>query len=185
MNKAKAKNLGYIGSIPSAAPRDSDSWFTPSIYLDAAREALGCRDFDFDPFSSAEANQMVRAKRYFTIADDAFTTEWPKCKNLWINPPYGQGVCGKAIQRICDQYKKGRFESAVVLVNNATDTKWFHQLASIASHMVFTDHRISFWNADGKHQSGNTRGQCFLVIGPQTVSQTRLTLGRYGLVVKL
>ena len=181
--KADANKLAYIGSIPGV--RDSDSWFTPAVYLDSARDALGCVNFDFDPFSSAEANEQVRAKKYFTIDDDALNTEWPYSRNVWINPPYGQGICGAAIRRVCDQFEKGRFLHGVVLVNNATDTKWFHQLSGVASHIVFTDHRISFWNADGKHQSGNTRGQCFFVLGPAKVGRIRDTLGRHGLVVKL
>lgn len=161
--KAMSSRLAYVGSRPGVKDpsRDSDSWYTPACYLDAARKVLG--GIDLDPFSSYEANRKVRATQYLTVSYDSIANEWPKARTVWMNPPYSAGLCGKAAERFIDQYKKGRFDHGIVLVNNATDTKWFKVLAQHAAAVAFTDHRISFWNADGKAVSGNTRGQCFLL----------------------
>lgn len=173
MDTANRNTLGYVGSKPGAkdATRDSDSWFTPPQYVAAAREILQRKDgrIAFDPFSSDDANNHpehgVNAARYFTISDDALTSDWPRLRagGVWVNPPYGQGICTRAIERVIEQYQAGRFSLAIVLVNNATDTRWFQAMARIAAARCDTHHRIAFWNTDGKRMSGNTRGQTFFL----------------------
>lgn len=161
-NKADVNRLGYVGSTPGKK-RDSDSWYTPDRYLDAARTVL--QGFDFDPFSSEAANGRVKATAFYTEADDALTTEWPPVRSVWMNPPYSNGLCAKAVARFVEEYRQGLFTEGIVLVNNATDTHWWDDLMRQASAVCFTDHRISFWNEDGKASSGNTRGQAFVYFG--------------------
>lgn len=64
--KADANSLAYIGSKPGtsrALKRESDSWYTPERYTEMVRDVMG--DIDLDPYSSAFANQRVRAKKFF------------------------------------------------------------------------------------------------------------------------
>jgi len=63
--------------------------------------------------------------------------------------------------RFMDEFARGAFDEGVVLVNNSTETKWFQRALGEASAVCFTNHRIAFWNTDGKAVSGNTRGQAF------------------------
>ena len=167
---ASRTSLGYVGSIPGkAAPgRDSDSWFTPTQYVTASRKALGGR-IDLDPFSPDAANRVVKAEVRWRAADDAFAQDWANVTQgadgsvtAFMNPPYSSGLCGRAITRFVEEFQNGHITRGIVLVNNATDTKWFSSAMSAASAVCFTDHRIAFWNADGKAVSGNTRGQAFL-----------------------
>lgn len=167
---ADVRKLGYVGAQPGAK-RDSDSWFTPPEYIDAAREALGGR-ITLDPFSSHHANEVVRADRYFTEEDDAFAQVWAaavaplESPTVWMNPPYSGQLVAAAVDRFLNEYALRSFAEGVFIVNNATETRWFQRSFSMASAVCFTDHRISFWNADGKKQSGNTRGQAFFYFGP-------------------
>ncbi len=161
-NSANANRLGYVGKRPgSSIRRDSDSWFTPARYLDAARSVLG--RIDLDPFSSPLANLTVRARHYFTESDDAFTKTWD-AGTVWMNPPYGRS-CRAAVEKFVEQFVSGHFQSGIVLVNNATETKMFQLLLATGAAVCFTNHRISFTNRDGKRISGNTRGQAFFYFG--------------------
>lgn len=165
-NKANVKKLGYVGKQPGASKRDSDSWYTPVKYIDSARTVLG--GIELDPFSSTEANKNVRAQKFFTEQDNALELDWNTvdCRTVWMNPPYGR-LMGKAVDKFVQEYSTNKFDAAVVLCNNATDTKWFQRLYEKASAVCFTDHRIQFMNVDGKNVSGNTRGQIFVYFGTE------------------
>lgn len=170
-SRADKKKLGYVGSTPgSKAGRDSNAWFTPTRYIDAAREALG-GVIDLDPFSDTKANEKINARKFFSEHDDAFIQDWslgqqkPNKLTVWMNPPYSGALCSAAVSMFIDEYEKGSFAEGIFLVNNATETKWFQRAFTVASAVVFTNHRISFWNIDGKAVSGNTRGQAFFYFG--------------------
>jgi len=51
-----------------------NEWYTPTEYLEAAREVLG--GFDLDPASSDAAQKIVKAQNYFTKSDDGLQKEW-------------------------------------------------------------------------------------------------------------
>lgn len=162
-SKADKTKLGYIGKKPGVA-RDSDSWYTPSKYVESARTVLG--GFELDPFSSLIANKTIKATKFFTVEDDGLTQPWnlSNQKSVWMNPPYGKTM-SLAVDKFVEEYEKGSFESGIVLSNNATDTKWFAKLATKAAAFCFTNHRIQFENFDGKASSVNTRGQVFAYFG--------------------
>ena len=166
---ADTNRLGYVGRTPTEKPRDADSWFTPPEYLDSIRTIMG--DIDLDPFTSETANETVRAGRIFTTQNSAFENDWKVCEKarVFMNPPYSTGLCGRAVNRFMNQFEAGNFAEGIVLVNNATDTRWFRTLVKYCGAVCFTDHRISFWNADRKHISGNTRGQAFFYFGERRV----------------
>jgi len=146
------------------------------------RQALGGA-IALDPFSSPEANRTVQALQILTAADDALSCDWPRVRSAFMNPPYSAGLCGKAIARFVQEFRNGTFEAGIVLVNNATETRWFQQIARAASALCFTDHRIQFESLDGKRSSNNTRGQCFLYLGPNPEPFARVMT--FGLITYL
>ncbi len=164
---ADANTLGYVGKKPgSKGPtgRDSNAWFTPTKYTDMVREVMG--EIDLDPFSEESANTRVKAARYFDINDDAHEQVWFETSGkVFMNPPYGRGVMAKAVDTFLDNYSNGMISEAIVLVNSSTDTKWFQNLQEAATVICFTRGRIAFENVDGKHISGNTKGQAFIYFG--------------------
>jgi phage N-6-adenine-methyltransferase len=185
MTKASANKLGYIGSVPGAKQdgRDSDSWYTPSRYIESARKAMG--SIDLDPFSSEEANKKVKAKRFLTANDDAIECKWPLTAsggNVWMNPPYSAKLVKPAVHRLSCEIEAGRVRNAIVLVNNATDTQWFQFMLRRCQAVCFTAGRIAFENNDGKNISGNTRGQAFLYFGNDAASFGR-EFAQYGIVL--
>jgi phage N-6-adenine-methyltransferase len=179
--KADAGRLGYVGAKP--AGRKSNDWFTPVGYLDSARVVL--QGIDLDPFSSEEANGAVKAHRFYTEEDDAFRQDWT-ARTIWMNPPYSGKLVAEATGRFMDEFGRGSFRGGIVLVNNATETRWFQRALREAAAVCFTDHRISFWSTDGKNNPGaNTRGQAFILFGVDYLEAFEAEFSKYGKVVLL
>lgn len=162
--KADSNTLAYIGAKPGTDQRDSDDWHTPSTYTEMAREVMG--GIDLDPFSSKSANRSVKAVRFFDVYSNALERDWFEDKGrVFMNPPYGREILPKAIRAFLGHWIDGTISEAVVLVNNATETIWFQSLLCHATAVCFPGRRIAFENTDGKHVSGNTRGQAFFYFG--------------------
>jgi ParB family chromosome partitioning protein len=145
---------------------ESNEWYTPKIYIDAARYVLG-GTISLDPASCPEANKTVQANCYHTKGIDGLLEQW--YGTVWLNPPYGK-TNSKSNQEIwgcklVKEYKSSRVTKAILLVNAATDTKWFHLLMSEASAMCLTNHRIAFINSEGQ-QNQPTHGNAFFYFGP-------------------
>lgn len=143
---------------PIAYNRNSTTdWHTPFEYIEAARIVLG--GIDLDPASSELANQTVKATEYFTTDDNGLNHEWHG--RIWLNPPFASGL----IERFVDKLLASSFEAAIILVDNATETRWFRKLADNSSAIVFTTGRINFFKG-GTHEAGSpTRGQTFFYFG--------------------
>lgn len=178
INLANPNKLSYVGSIPKKI-RDSDSWYTPRKYIDAAVEVLDT--IELDPYSSEFANNIVNAKVFYTIKNPCNLKEWD-FHTVWMNPPYSSGGIKQAVDKFIQEYKKYKF-NAIVLTNNATETKWFQTLAELSTAMCFTNHRISFENVDGKNKSNNTRGQVFFYFG-NDVNKFIHVFNKFGLILK-
>jgi len=138
---------------------ESNEWFTPAQYVEAARRVMG--GFDTDPATSPAANQTIKATATHTRQDDGLRHQWHG--RVWLNPPYG-GLSGPFIAKLVEEYEAGRVTEAVILVNaNSTETKWF---APMWQHtLCFTDHRIDFISPTGA-KNGSTHGSVFIYLGP-------------------
>lgn len=136
-------------------------WYTPGDYIELARKVMG--SIDTDPASNDVANETVKAAVYHTIDNCGLEKEWHG--NVWLNPPYATKVVDSFIAKLIEEYKAGRTRQAVLLVNNATDTKWFADAVSAASVACFKTGRIAFINTDGNAVRGAAQGQIFLYFG--------------------
>jgi hypothetical protein len=122
------------------AQSDQNDWRTPRKFLDAAREVLG--GIDLDPATSAEANETVKAAKFYTEADDGTIQPWKG--TVWLNPPYG-GLARNFIERLVREYQVGNVTAACALVNShPTETKWFQELFEYAICFIEGRGTISF-----------------------------------------
>ena len=136
----------------------NNEWYTPSEYIEAARECMG--SIDTDPASNDIAQKVVQAETYYTIETNGLEREWNG--NVWMNPPYSSDLIYQFIEKL--KTERGNYNQAIVLVNNATETKWFYELVSLSSCVCFPKARIKFYMPDGK-TGAPLQGQAILYIG--------------------
>jgi phage N-6-adenine-methyltransferase len=159
-----------------SANSGENEWYTPPEYIEAARDVMG--SIDLDPASCETAQANVKAKRFCTIDDDGLVKKWTG--NVWLNPPYSKESIGQFAAKLITE--SARITQAIVLVNNATDTAWFHELASIASAVCFLRGRVKFLDQTGKPANTPVQGQAVLYVGPN-VEHFRSRFSTFGLVV--
>jgi ParB family chromosome partitioning protein len=135
-----------------------NEWYTPKYIIDAARKTMG--SIDLDPASSEIANRTVQATTFYTKEDNGLMQLW--YGNIWLNPPYSKDLIRQFISAV--RNKRSEYDQAIILVNNATETRWFQDLLNVASAVCFVDTRIKFLDIYGKPGSP-LQGQVILYIG--------------------
>lgn len=154
---------------------DSYEWFTPAEYIEAARIVMG--GIDLDPASCAEANNVVKAKRFYTKQDNGLDHKWSG--RIWLNPPYNMPLIEGFTNRAIESYKSSAIEQAIVLTNNSTDTGWFHALAEYP--FCLTRGRVKFWqpNSEGL---GARQGQAIFYLG-NSIKKFAAKFSKFGIIV--
>jgi hypothetical protein len=159
-------------------------WFTPEAYLDAARAVLGA--IDLDPASTAEANETVRAARFYTAADSGLADGNPWAGRVWLNPPYSHPEIDDFSERLCREWDAGTVTAALVLVNNGTETGWFQEMAKRSAAVCFPRGRLGgeggFWHPIRGYASP-LQGQAVLYLGDEVAAFVR-EFGRFGYVAQ-
>ncbi len=96
----------------------SDEWYTPSYIIDRVHQVIGLPDLD--PASSAAANQVIQAKKYFTRENNALEQTWANQPvSVFLNPP-GAKLGNKSItalfwQKLMDLRAKGLLSEAIFM----------------------------------------------------------------------
>jgi ParB family chromosome partitioning protein len=120
---------------------------------------------DLDPASTAEANAVVGAARWYGVDDDALEQPWEG--RVWMNPPYSQPLIERFCDRLVEAHKAGDVTEACVLVNNATETQWFRTLGDGLSAVCFPTGRVRFWHPDTDKGSTPLQGQAVVYFGKE------------------
>ena len=135
-------------------------WYTPPYIIEMAREVMG--SIDLDPFSSAKANEIVKAKRYFTIADDGlYNRIWKG--NVWMNHPFGRKLNKLAIEKLTNQYIMGHITQSCCITFASTSEKWFRPLLDFPQCYIYG--RINYLLPNGQVKKGVTKGSVVTYMG--------------------
>lgn len=158
----------------------NEEWYTPKEYIEAAREVMG--SIDLDPASCDEAQKTVKAGTYYTKQDNGLFKPW--FGNVWMNPPYSAGRVEYFIRRLVEQYADDNVKSAIVLVNNATDTDWFQTLMYVTSGLCLVRSRIKF-NVNATKKLGTPlQGQVIAYVGTDHCEKFYSVFRKFGTVMK-
>lgn len=139
----------------------NNEWYTPARHIELARQVMG--GIDCDPATSEIANQTVKAKTFFTAADNGLTQTWGG--RIWMNPPYAQPLINDFAEAVAVKFQSGEIDQACILVNNATETQWFQRMLSVASAVCFPKSRIKFLDPKGKPNGAPLQGQAIIYMG--------------------
>lgn len=153
-------------------------WYTPEKYIEAARDVLG--SIELDPASSELANEHVQAAQYYTEEEDGLEQPWGG--KVWLNPPYSSGLIEPFTRKLCGAYNRGDVPEAVLLVNNATETKWFQRVLQHASAVCLPKGRIRYINPDREETNSPLQGQAFLYLG-DALGQFANTFEQFGTIL--
>lgn len=159
---------------------ESNEYYTPAVYIEAARELMGA--IDLDPATCPTAQAHIQAVCHFTEQDDGLAHEWGG--RVWLNPPYGkignessQGVWG---QKLIAEHKAGRVTEGVLLVRAAVGYEWFELLWDVLP-VCFARERLSFIRADGNDDGQSKQGTAFFYVG-NNLEKFKSVFGRFGRV---
>lgn len=161
----EVKDIKKVSGAHIGNNSGENEWYTPSHIIDLAKEVFG-GSIDLDPASSLTANEQVGAEFYFNADDNGLEKDW--FGDVWLNPPYAQPLMSQFAEKVVyEKYRLGPnpYTSCIILVNNATETKWFQLLAKESSAICFPQSRIRFWHPD--RVSSPLQGQAIIYIGKE------------------
>ena len=98
---------------------------------------------DLDPASTPPANTVVQARQFYSLEDDGLAHDWHG--RVWLNPPYVNALVTQFCEKLAESVPAGTVTAAIVLVNNATETRWFRTLSDLARRSVFRLGACRFW----------------------------------------
>lgn len=162
-NSAAAKEVmrDAVKKAHVAHNSGDNEWYTPSKHIELARSVMG--GIDCDPATSEVANRTVQAETIFTAQDDGRAQTWRG--RVWMNPPYAQPLMGDFAEAVSAKFESGEIEQACILVNNATETKWFQRMLEASSAVCFPKSRIKFLDPEGNASGAPLQGQAIVYMG--------------------
>lgn len=128
----------------------TDDWATPPAYVAQLAREFRVGRFTLDPCAT---DATAKADTYYTIEENGLEQPWDGA--VFVNPPYSDPApwVRKAL------VEAPRCEIIVMLLPNATDTEWFHDLvlAQMAVRLVRGRIRFHGWMGApiGSPRAGN------------------------------
>jgi len=141
----------------------SNEWYTPALYIEAARSVMG--GIDLDPASCEMANRAVKATRYYTQSENGLAQPWHAL--IWLNPPFSEQ--GKWCKKLLREYERGAISHAVF------QGLWRYPIC-------FADHQVIF-NRPGASPYHIYHGVCFVYLGPNEARFIEV-FSKFGTVVQ-
>lgn len=163
-------------SMPVYEGEEQDERLTPSKYITSAKKVIG--RWLTDPAASRHRD-IIKSSTSFNYYkhDNGLSKTWG-ISTIWLFPPYYDTA--RFVKKLLD----GESNTAIVLVNNETESKWFKDLWNRANAVVFHTGKIQFEIPEGEAYTGPDCGQVFFYLGhyPDKFLEE---FTKYGVGVKL
>lgn len=181
-------NTLFDTDIQPAPASKSAEWYTPPVYIEAARSVLG--SIDLDPASCAEANRIVKAAAYYTQQDNGLAHPWSG--RIWLNPPFGRSarMMGQRrstialfTEKLLQEYTSSNIEQAIALVTTEVNVRWYYPLLQYP--ICFPDHRVHFIVPGGASRGKTSQmfGTSFVYLGAN-IEQFINIFSQFGVIMK-
>lgn len=161
-----------------------DEWMTPQWVISAVMEAAGVSLIGLDPCSTAEANEVVKAAKYYTKEQNGLAQDWWIHGFAWCNPPYSDPR--PWVEKMAANPAKGGPQMGALLMNTATETKAGQMLLNWARYVWFPNKRIQFVAPtdlrDVYKSNSNRSGQMIGFFGVGNLNTVKLR--KHGVVVE-
>jgi len=136
-----------------------DDYYTPPHIVECVRGALGA--IDLDPASHVAANEVIRARRFFTRDQRGELQPW--AGRVYLNPPFSDWPTW--VPKVLQEVAGGAVEAIVTLGASRTLTaNYFQPLLKRADAFCVVGGRNPFWGLTVESESP-TDGHFLLYIG--------------------
>jgi DNA N-6-adenine-methyltransferase (Dam) len=158
----------------------TDEWYTPRLYVDAAREVMG--DIDLAPAGCAEAAKVTGIANYYSRENSGLDNSWHG--RVWCNPPYERKLMLAFAKKFVEQ--KPNIQEAIILVSAKPDTRWSDLYLNHCNAVCYHKGRIKFvYGPDPEAPTEvNPHGTAFYYFGPN-VDAFKKVFSRFGKVARL
>lgn len=130
---------------------------TPAFIVESARRTMG--SIDLDPASNSIANQVVKAKQFFTA--NGLTQLWTG--NVWMNHPFDRHQNAWWVDKLISSYTHGDVSQACCITFASTSEKWFRPLLRFPQ--CYLSPRTNYIRLDGTPAKGVTKGSVVTYLG--------------------
>jgi transcriptional regulator with XRE-family HTH domain len=123
----------------------SETWTTPKEFLEPLYRVFGV--FDLDPCSPTSDGHttFVKARAYFTEADDGLSLPW--FGRVFMNPPYGRSI-HKWTAKAKAEVDQGNAEVVVGILPARLDTRYAHRDIKGSASVFFLQGRLKFGSVE-------------------------------------
>lgn len=130
---------------------ERSEWHSPIEVVEAARAVMG--GIDLDPASCAQANEIIKAEKFYSVRDDGLKHPWSG--RVWLNPPYGR-FAPIFVKRFSELFSAGSIEQGILLLGtHHLTTEWIGPLFSHKSIICFPTKRLQFSDSRSRPAHGS------------------------------
>lgn len=156
-----------------------NEWYSPQDVVDMARRVMGA--IDLDPASCVQANEIIRAVKYYDQSADGLSQPWRG--RVWLNPPYDT-FAPKFFNKFCEEYEAGNVPMGILLLGvHHLTTMWFQRVDGFSAILCLPARRLKFTSSLAK---GNPpmHGSALLGVGVNP-DLFRSEYGQIGIILDL
>jgi hypothetical protein len=120
--------------------QETVEWYTPPWLINQIIRPLLGGVIDLDPCSPSPAPYWIKARNFYTPADDGLCLPW--VGRVFVNPPYND--TGEWLRAAGTHIAVGQASALAFLCNAAPGYRWF-EIAWRRWPVLFFRERVKFW----------------------------------------